>query len=342
MSSAPFHHLTVLRDAVVEHLVSDGGGAFLDGTLGGGGHSEALLEAAGSAATVLGIDRDPAALAAARARLARFGDRFRAVHGTFGDMAALVPKDAAFRGIVLDLGVSSPQLDHGDRGFSLQHDGPVDMRMDPSRGRTAAELIDELEVGALADLLKRYGEEPRALRIARALKADGPWTSTLALAETVRSASGYRNSRVHPATRTFQALRIAVNDELAQLDRGLDAALGLLEPGGRLAVISFHSLEDRAVKRRFRDWAGANVPRDVFGHPISAPLGRDVVRKGVAGADADPANPRARSARLRVFEKAGETNTIGRGDTPSADTFRDRSPVDPGSRASTERQPWAG
>jgi len=342
MSSALFHHLTVLRDAVVEHLVLREGGAFLDGTLGGGGHTEALLEAAGSAATVLGIDRDPAALAAARARLARFGDRFRAVHGAFADMAALAPSGAIFRGIVLDLGVSSPQLDHGDRGFSLQQDGPVDMRMDPSRGRTAAELIDELDEGQLADILKRFGEEPRARRIARAIKQDGPWTSTLALAETVRSSSGYRKSRVHPATRTFQALRIAVNDELGQLDRGLDAALGLLEPGGRLAVISFHSLEDRTVKRRFRAWAGANVPRDVFGHPISAPLGRDVVRKGIAGADADPDNPRARSARLRIFEKAGDSDEIGRVDEPAAASSNPRAEGPSGPRATPERQPWAG
>ena len=305
---APFQHETVLRDAVVEHLVASTRGArpgdvYLDGTLGGGGHSEALLEATGPGGRVIGIDRDPAALAAASARLAPFGARFQAVHDTYADMASAAAGRGPVAGIVLDLGVSSPQLDHADRGFSFQQDGPVDMRMDPTQGPTAAELIEATPEDELTLIIGRLGEEPRARRIARALKAGSPWTQTLALADTVAQASGYRNSRTHPATRTFQALRMAVNDELGQLERGLGAALALLAPGARLAIISFHSLEDRAVKQRFRAWSGVGAPRDAYGHPLTPPLGRDVVRKGIAGATAEPHNPRARSARLRVFEK---------------------------------------
>jgi 16S rRNA (cytosine1402-N4)-methyltransferase len=300
-----FTHITVLRDASVEHLLahsSRGGHRFLDGTLGGGGHSEALLRAAPDGATVLGIDRDPHALAAARARLTPFGERFRAIRGTFGQMVELV--EGPFDGIVLDVGVSSPQLDHAARGFSLREDGPVDMRMDPDQALDAAGLLADLDEAGLMDILRRYGEEPRARRIARAILAGRPWAGTLALADAVARASGYRNSRVHPATRTFQALRIAVNDELGQLERGLDAGLALLAPGGRFAVISFHSLEDRMVKRRFRKAAGVGTPRDAFGHPAITPLGQLVTRKPISGADADADNPRARSAQLRVFERA--------------------------------------
>ena len=307
---APFHHETVLRDAVVEHLAIRAGGTtvdgvFLDGTLGGGGHSEGLLKATGPESRVVGIDRDPAALAAATSRLSPFGERFRSVHGTYAEMARLVDDLPPLAGIVLDLGVSSPQLDHAARGFSFQQDGPVDMRMDPTRGVDAATLIETLSEDELTTTIGRLGEEPRARRIARALKSGAPWTSTLALADTVARTSGYRNSRTHPATRTFQALRMAVNDELGQLERGLSAALELLAPGGRLAIISFHSLEDRAVKQRFRTWSGVGTPRDAFGHPVEPPLGHDVIRKGISGADTEPWNPRARSARLRIFERAG-------------------------------------
>jgi len=329
---ALFHHETVLRDAVVDHLATSAGEfdaavVFLDGTLGGGGHSEGLLQATGPESRVVGIDRDPAALAAATSRLTPYGDRFRAVHGTYADMASLVGDLPPVAGIVLDLGVSSPQLDHAARGFSFQQDGPVDMRMDPTRGVDAATLIDTLSEDELTTTIGRLGEEPRARRIARALKAGTPWTSTLALADTVARASGYRNSRTHPATRTFQALRMAVNDELGQLERGLSAALELLAPGGRLAIISFHSLEDRAVKQRFRTWAGVGTPRDAYGNPVEPPLGRDVVRKGISGADTEPWNPRARSARLRIFEKAcgrleGEHTSSRSRPTPAGDADR--------------------
>jgi 16S rRNA (cytosine1402-N4)-methyltransferase len=329
---ASFQHETVLRGAVIEHLAFRAGGArvggvFLDGTLGGGGHAEGLLEATPGSSSVVGIDRDPAALAAARTRLAPFGARFRAVHGTYADMSSVVADLPPLAGIVLDLGVSSPQLDHADRGFSFQKDGPVDMRMDSSQGPTAAELIEATPEDELTTIIGRLGEEPRARRIARAVKAGAPWTSTVALADTVARASGYRNSRTHPATRTFQALRMAVNDELGQLERGLAAALPLLAPGGRLAIISFHSLEDRAVKQRFRTWAGVGTPRDAYGHPITPPLGRDVVRKGIAGSKVEPENPRARSARLRVFEKTGElaaTHDEPASPLPPAPTGSDR------------------
>jgi 16S rRNA (cytosine1402-N4)-methyltransferase len=297
-----FEHRTVLRDPAVQALQPEGGGRYLDGTLGGGGHAQALLEASGPDGVVVGIDRDPHALGAARARLASFGDRFQPLRGRFGDMAQLAEPWAPLDGLLLDLGVSSPQLDQAERGFSFQHDGPVDMRMDPEHGESAAQLIARLDADALADIIFRYGEEPRSRRIARAILADGPWTSTTALADCIARASGYKRSRTHPATRTFQALRIAVNDELGELERALDAGLDLLRPGGRMAVISFHSLEDRLVKQRFRDHAGKRTPRDPFGNPVTPPRGRLINPRGIAGRDADPDNPRARSARLRVLE----------------------------------------
>jgi len=297
-----FEHRTVLLDEAVQALQPEGGGRYLDGTLGGGGHTQALLEASGPDGVVVGIDRDPHALHAASLRLASFGARFQPVRGRFGDMAQIAGAWAPLDGLLLDLGVSSPQLDHKERGFSFQHDGPVDMRMDPDHDESAAELIARLDADALADLIYRYGEEPRSRRIARAIVADGPWTSTTALAECIARASGYKRSRTHPATRTFQALRIAVNDELDELERALDAGLDLLRPGGRMAVISFHSLEDRLVKQRFRDHAGKRSPRDEFGNPMTPPRGRLIHPRGIAGRDADPDNPRARSARLRVLE----------------------------------------
>ena len=301
--SSEFDHRSVLLDATIEALQPRSGGRYLDGTLGGGGHSQAILEASGPDGHLTGIDRDPFALRAATERLASYGDRFRPLRGTFGEMATLAGAHGPFDGIVLDLGVSSPQLDQPGRGFSFRADGPVDMRMDPDSGRSAAELLDDLSEGELVHILRRYGEEPRARRIARAILEGRPWTSTLALANCVAEASGYRQSRTHPATRTFQAIRMAVNDELGQLERALDAALSLLATDGRLAVISFHSLEDRMVKRCFRDAAGENSPKDPYGHPLHPPAFRLVHRRGIAGKDADPGHPRSRSARLRILEK---------------------------------------
>ena len=297
-----FEHRSVLLEATIAAIGPCSGQRYLDCTLGGGGHSEALLQQSGPDGLVVGIDRDPQALTAAGKRLAPFGERFQPVRGCMGDMATLAESWAPFDGIVMDLGVSSPQLDHPDRGFSFQHDGPVDMRMDPDQPTSAAALLERIDEAELTRILRHYGEEPRARRIARAVLAGRPWTSTAALASCVERASGYRGSRTHPATRTFQALRIAVNDELGELERALDASVQLVRPGGHVAVISFHSLEDRMVKHHFRAAAGKKTPRDAFGNPIEAPLGRLVHPRGITGKQADPENPRARSARLRVLE----------------------------------------
>jgi 16S rRNA (cytosine1402-N4)-methyltransferase len=304
MSSA-FHHISVLLGPVVDGLAPKPGGRYLDGTLGGGGHARAILEAAGADAILVGIDRDPVARAAAAERLADFGDRVFIRAGTYADMAVLGADYAPYDGIVLDIGVSSPQLDDPTRGFSIKADGPVDMRMDPTSGESAAQLIDRLDEDSLSTILRDYGEEPRARRIARAILAGRPWSGTLSLAAAIAQSSGYRNSRVHPATRTFQALRIAVNDELGQLQRGLDAAVDLLAPGGRLAVISFHSLEDRLVKRCFRDLAAIGTPRDEYGHPKVPARVRLLTRKPLRGDVLDPTNPRSRSASLRIAERIG-------------------------------------
>ena len=295
-----FFHQPVLLPEAIAALGIVAGGTYIDGTLGGGGHSAAILAAGGR---VLGIDRDPAALAAATARLAGEPGFLGAVHGQLAALDALAGHLAPVDGVLMDLGVSSPQLDDGSRGFSLQQDGPVDMRMDTTQPLDAAALLDQLDEPELIRILREYGEEPRARPIARAILAGRPWTSTLALAACVAQASGYRGSRVHPATRTFQALRIAINGELEQVSAGMEAALRLLRPGGRLAIITFHSLEDRLVKHRFQSAAGKNTPRYAYGNPLTPPEGRLVSPRGIAGADADPTNPRARSARLRVLEK---------------------------------------
>ncbi|MBL8618313.1 MAG: 16S rRNA (cytosine(1402)-N(4))-methyltransferase RsmH [Deltaproteobacteria bacterium] len=298
-----FVHAPVMLEATLRLLDPQPGGRFLDGTLGGGGHSAALLEAVGPTGLVVSLDRDPHALAAAGQRLAPFGAASLRLRGRFSDMVALAGAHGPFDGVLLDIGTSSPQLDHAARGFSFQHDGPLDMRMDPDGGESAAELIDRLDEEALADIIFRYGEEPRSRRIARALVAGRPWSRTAALAEAVAKASGWQGSRTHPATKTFQALRIAVNDELGELERALPAAISLLRPGGRLALISFHSLEDRIVKGFFRDGAAIGTARDAYGQPLSPPTLRLLTRRPLDGAEEDPSNPRARSARLRVAER---------------------------------------
>lgn len=302
MSTYTPRHLPVLRDQTVEALGVRPGGVYLDGTLGEGGHTERILEASEPDGRVIGLDRDPSAIAAATARLADAGDRLVAAHGRFGDMARLAGAYAPFDGVLLDLGVRSPHLDDGHRGFSLQHDGPVDMRMDPGDPVSASALLDSLDEDGLVAILREYGEEPRARPIARAILAGRPWTSTLALAACVERASGYHGSRTHPATRTFQALRIAVNDELGELRRGFDAAISLLKPGGRLVIISFHSLEDGYVKHRMRELAGVGTPRDGYGNPVTPPRAKLIHPGGLDGRTADPGNPRARSARVRALE----------------------------------------
>jgi len=274
----------------------------VDGTLGGGGHSEALLE---GGATVVGVDRDPLALAAASARLARFGDRFRALRGEYARVGALVagPVD----GLLLDLGVSSPQLDDPARGFSFQHDGPLDMRMS-GQGETAAELIARLEEPELADLIYQLGEERFSRPIARELKARAPGTTAEAVAAVKAAVPRARwPKETHVATRTFQALRIAVNRELEQLDQALQGLPELLKVGGRAAIISFHSLEDRAVKTAFRALCGEApdlTPRGLPAPPRPPPHFRALTRKALVASEAEASrNPRARSARLRGVEK---------------------------------------
>lgn len=296
---------------VLAALAPERGGRFVDGTRGEGGHSEAILGASPSL-ELLAIDRDLSSLGRAKARLAVFGPRVRFEHASFGDLAEVLGRvgwGEGVDGILLDLGVSSAQLDSAERGFSFRFDGPLDMRMDTSQGATAAEILANETEDGLADIIYLYGEERAARRIARriveARKTD-PVTTASALREAVRRA-GVRGRPGHdPATRTFQALRIAVNGELEELERVLDEGWKLLRAGGRFVVLTYHSLEDRLVKHAFRSWA-ANC-RCEPGRPVcdcgwTAKV-RFVVRgKAKPGAAEVAVNPRARSAGLRAVER---------------------------------------
>ena len=297
-----FSHQTVLLEETVQMLQPGAGKVIIDGTLGGGGHTEALLA---RGATVVGVDRDPVALAAATSRLGQ-NPRFQARAGNFGELprvaADLLPVD----GVLVDLGVSSPQLDEAERGFSFMKDGPLDMRMGPE-GRTAAELIAEEDERELARIIYELGEESFSRPIARELKKALP-TRTLEAAEVVKRAVPRKAwpKRIHVATKTFQALRMAVNGELEALDSLLAALPGLLKVGGRAAVIAFHSLEDRKVKEAFRNLVGAC--RCPPGMPICVCGGQGnfvlVSKKAIAASEAEvETNPRSRSAHLRVVEK---------------------------------------
>jgi 16S rRNA (cytosine1402-N4)-methyltransferase len=304
-----FVHEPVLAREVVALLRPGPGRVFLDGTLGGGGHSALFLEAG---ARVIGMDKDPRALAAASARLARYGEAFRAVRGDFRDargvLAAL--KLDGVDGALVDLGVSSPQLDDPSRGFSFRDGGPLDMRMGPE-GQTLADLLTRVDEHELAHLIKSYGEEPFARPIARAIKRAveaGEPLDTARLAELVSGAIPRKAwpKRIHPATRTFQALRIAVNDELGALAAWLEGLPGMMNPGGRAGAIAFHSLEDRAVKEKFRALCQACICPP--GMPVcgcgASPSFTAVTRKPAVADDAELArNPRSRSARLRVVER---------------------------------------
>jgi 16S rRNA (cytosine1402-N4)-methyltransferase len=293
-----FHHVSVMREEVLSLLLSARGGRYVDGTLGGAGHAEGLL-AANDQSQLIGIDLDPVALATAAARLASFGGRVHLVRGNYREMARFVARQGWYDvdGILLDLGVSSYQLDTPERGFSFQHDAPLDMRLDPDGATTAADLVNTLDEKRLADLIFLYGEERGSRRIARFVceyRRKQPITRTLELADVVTRALGGRHGRIHPATRTFQALRIAVNRELDGLTDVIPEALGLLAPGGRLAIISFHSLEDRIVKHAFR---AAALQNDRADFEILTPKPREA-------SDAEQrSNPRSRSARLRVIER---------------------------------------
>ncbi|MBM3532328.1 MAG: 16S rRNA (cytosine(1402)-N(4))-methyltransferase RsmH [Alphaproteobacteria bacterium] len=299
-------HLPVLLDEVLAALAPKDGGLYVDGTFGLGGYSRALLESADC--RVLGIDRDPDAVARGADLAARYAGRLTLHHARFGDMAAIAKADGIDRvdGVALDLGVSSPQLDEGGRGFSFRLDGPLDMRMEKD-GQSAADIVNTLSEEDLADLIADLGEERHAKRVARAIIAARPLATTGELAAVVRRAVPRSGDGIDPATRTFQALRLAVNDELGELDRGLAAAETLLAPGGRLAAVSFHSLEDRRVKAFLARRAGA-APRPSRHLPEAgaddAPTFRLLSRKPVTPSPAEvKRNPRARSARLRVAER---------------------------------------
>lgn len=310
---APFRHISVLPQEVIDWLQPRSGGVYLDGTLGGAGHSRLILEKSAPDGRLLGLDRDPAALKAAAAHLSDFGERATICHGNFSQARELAMQNGFdyFDGVLLDLGVSSHQLDTEERGFSFQGDAPLDMRMDPTAGRTAAEVVAELSPQELTRIFFEYGEERWARRIARRIvetRTEHPLTTTRELAELVADVvpKSADTIRIHPATRVFQALRIEVNGELDALREGLLAVLPLLRPGGRLAVISFHSLEDRIVKHFMRDQAldCECPPRlPVCSCNRQATL-KVLTRKGVRASAAEvAANPRSRSAMLRVAEK---------------------------------------
>jgi 16S rRNA (cytosine1402-N4)-methyltransferase len=308
-------HVPVLADEVVEAMEVAAGGCYVDATLGAGGHAARILQASSPDGTLLGIDADAQAVTFAREVLAEFGDRATLVTSNFrhlGKVAAAYGFEKV-DGVLMDLGLSSRQLADAGRGFSFSLEGPLDMRMNagqhPEGTRTAADLVNRLPEAELADLIYKYGEERHSRRIARAIVAARPIRTTGQLAEVVAGVVGYRE-RIHPATRTFQALRIAVNDELQALADTLPQARDLLRPGGRLAVISFHSLEDRLVKEFFRDESRdcicpPEAPVCVCNHQATLAL---VTRKPVRpGAQEIERNPRSRSARLRVARVLGQT-----------------------------------
>lgn len=310
---AAFYHQPVLAAEVVEAIRPQAGGVYIDGTLGGGGHAALLLAASSPDGILLGIDRDREALAAAGERLSEYGSRFRALQGNYAAMAQLAAEAglSAADGILLDIGVSSYQLDQPARGFSYMQDAPLDMRMDQSEGATAAALLNTLSEQELTHILYTYGEERWAARIAKfivAARDKRPFATSGQLVEVIKQAvpAGARDKDQHPAKRSFQALRVMVNRELEALEQGIDTAIGLLKPGGRLAVISFHSLEDRIVKEKFRYHASdcvcpPGLPVCVCGHRREIRL---LNRKPVTAGPAEvAANPRSRSALLRAAVK---------------------------------------
>ncbi len=304
-------HRPVLLRETIELLAAERGGLFVDCTVGLGGHSEAILQAS-PATQVIGIDRDEEALETARKRLAEFGGRFRAVHADFRELTRVLAtaKVSKPRGLLADLGVSSLQLDSPSRGFSFRHEAPLDMRMDRSSGETAAELLARLSEVEIARLIFEYGEERHSRRIARRIverrEAGEPVQTTTELARLVERAIGGKKRRIHPATRTFQALRIAVNRELEGLSQFVAEAIDALEPQGRLAVISFHSLEDRIIKRTLLKLSGRCQcpPRAPICNCGARKAVEILTRRPVTPSESEMVeNPRARSAKLRVAQK---------------------------------------
>lgn len=310
-SSSGQQHIPVLLQDVMIGLNIQPGARMIDGTVGGGGHTAAMLAQSAPDGRLLGLDADLAAIERVQRRLAAevANGRLQLIHAYFEQLPAIArqhgfdPVDA----ILLDLGVSSFQIDTAERGFSFQQDGPLDMRFDLSASTTAADIVNQWDERELADLIYEYGEERQSRRIARAIVRGRPFSATAELAAVVeRALGGRRGSRIHPATRTFQALRIAVNRELEQLTQVLPACLELLSVGGRLAVISFHSLEDRIVKRWMQAEAQTFTPDSL--HPMGGtertPSGRIITRKPIeAAADEVNQNPRSRSAKLRIIER---------------------------------------
>ncbi len=288
-----FEHTPVLLDEVLEQLDPITGGVYADVTLGGGGHAKAILERSSPDGRLIGTDRDPSALEAARAALSGFGERATLRKARIGELRDILAslEIENVDGVLADLGVSSVQLDRPERGFSLAKDGPIDMRMDPTEGETALELIGRSDADELANVIYRYGEEHRSRKIARSLRRayeDGELETTGDLRHAVHRAIGGRRGRIDPATKTFQALRIAVNDELGELEALLEQAPQLLRTGGVVAVISFHSLEDRMVKHAFRD------------SEQLSPL----TKRPIIASDAERENnPRSRSAKLRAARR---------------------------------------
>ncbi|MHC1696578.1 MAG: 16S rRNA (cytosine(1402)-N(4))-methyltransferase RsmH [Geobacteraceae bacterium] len=308
-----FRHISVLYEEVFHYLQPHSGGVYVDGTLGGAGHARGILESSAPDGILLGFDRDREALAAAAERLAAYGERIRLFHENYAFLPEVLAREgiASIDGMLLDVGVSSHQLDKAERGFSFQQDAPLDMRMDGSTGRSAADLVNSLSEKELEQVLWDFGEERWARRIASMIVAarnEAPITTTSRLVDLVKGAipRARWEARLHPATRTFQALRIAVNDELSSLERGLVAGIESLKKGGRIVVISFHSLEDRIVKNVFNEFARGcicpkSVPRCVCG---KVPVLRKLTGKPVvAGPEEIAANPRSRSAKLRAAEK---------------------------------------
>jgi len=306
-SAESLPHRSVLYQPIINALRPQSPGHYVDGTLGAGGHAQGVLEACAPDGHLLGLDLDPRALEIARQRLSGFGSRVIIRQASYTTLKAQLEDLGwpAVQGIVLDLGVSSMQLDEAERGFSFQQEGPLDMRFSPDQKTTASDLVNRLPEDQLADIIWRYGEEQQSRRIARAIVQSRPLHTTLQLAEVIRKATGGR-SRLHPSTLTFQALRIAVNTELQAIEEVLPQAIQALDKGGRLAIISFHSLEDRLVKQYFRHESRDCIcppeqPICTCGHRASI---IEITRHPIVAGEAEiQENPRARSARLRVVEK---------------------------------------
>jgi 16S rRNA (cytosine1402-N4)-methyltransferase len=301
-------HRPVLYQQTIEYLAPKSPGLYLDCTAGAGGHSEGILQVSSPKGLLLALDLDPLAISLTQSRLAPFGERATIVQASYIDAARILQQIgwSALDGILMDLGVSSMQLDQQDRGFSFRYDAPLDMRFNPDKGPNAADLLNSLSEKDLADLIWRYGEERFSRRIARKIVENRPLRTTFQLAELVRSASGASKGKIDPATRTFQAIRIAVNDELNVIEKAIPSLIALLKPKGRLAVISFHSLEDRLVKQAFkRESIDCLCPPEQLlctcGHKASVKI---LANKPITASEEEiEGNPRARSAKLRVLEK---------------------------------------